>query len=215
MAADVTRILGDRLVSVVAYGPATAAVFATDITADDLHALSVLVEAWHKDGLATPLVLTTDEFHRSLDAFPLEYQAMLDRHAVIAGRDPLADVRIRPDDLRRACETHARGHLLHLRQGWLEAAGHEDRLADLIARSAPPLRALLGNVMRLSGTPASGPDALAEFAAKTIGMPGDLVQAVLAAEAHPDRRHSLVPRLGEYLDAAERLWAFVDQWRRP
>jgi len=35
--------------------------------------------------LGIELVVTVDEFHRSLDTFPAEYQALLDRHIVIDG----------------------------------------------------------------------------------------------------------------------------------
>jgi hypothetical protein len=44
-------------------------------------------------------------------------------------------------------------------------------------------------------------------------MPADLVASVFALEAQPHRAHTLVPRLAEYLSAAERLWAHVDGWR--
>jgi hypothetical protein len=44
-------------------------------------------------------------------------------------------------------------------------------------------------------------------------MPGDLVREVLTLEADHRRSRALVPRLPEYLDAAERLWASLDRWR--
>ena len=36
--------------------------------------------------------------------------------------------------LRAACEVQAKSHLIHLRQGWIENVGHDDRLAALIVR---------------------------------------------------------------------------------
>ena len=161
----------------------------------------------------TPLLLTTGEFERSLDAFPLEYQAMLDHHEVIAGRSPFDGIRVDAADLRRACEAHARGHLIHLRQGWMQAAGHREALAGLIEQSSAPLRALLTNVARLHNTNAATDDELASFAANTIGMPADLVRAVLALQSQPEGRMRLAARMGDYLTACERLWAFVDDWR--
>ena len=213
MAADFRRVLADRFVALIAYGPASASAFATAINADDLLALTSLAGAWHHDGLETPLVMTPDEFRRSLDAFPVEYQAMIDRHIVIAGADPFDGARIVADDLRRACEILAKSHLIQLRQGWLDAGGHDEDLAELIGRSAPPLRVLLTNLARLDGRPWGDAAALSHFAADRIGMPGDLVVAVLALEERPDDGHRLVPRLAEYLAAAERLWTFVDTWR--
>jgi hypothetical protein len=213
LAADVRRVLGPRFVALLAYGPASGVVFAASLTAGDLDAFGALVETWHREGLATPLVMTPDEFRRSLDAFPLEYQAMLDRHVLVDGHDPFGGCAIQRDDLRRACEVQARSHLLHLRQGWVEAAGHPERLADVVRRSAEPLRALLANVAHLQGAEITSADDLARFVEREAGMSADLVRAVLALEAAPDEDRQLASRLPEYLTAAERLWAFVDGWR--
>jgi hypothetical protein len=213
MAADFRRVLDDRFVALVAYAPTSGACFATPIDAADLEALAVLTEQWHREGLATPLIMTPEEFRRSLDTFPIEYQAMIDRHVVIAGRNPFEGAAVAADDLRRGCELQAKAHLIHLRQGWIEAGGHGDELAELIARSADPLRLLLGHLARLMGDPAAGVPALAAFAEREIGMPADLVTAVLQADQSVDAARAAVPRLSAYVAAAERLWAFVDEWR--
>ena len=210
MAADFRRVLDGRFVALLAYGPASGACFATTIGAPDLDALAVLTEQWHREGLDTPLLMTPEEFRRSLDTFPIEYQAMIDRHVVIAGSDPFAGASVAADDLRRGCELQAQSHLIHLRQGWIEAAGHPDELAELIARSADPLRLVLGNLARLMGDDVQ---ALPAFAERRIEMPADLVAAVLQADRSVEAARALVPRLAEYVSAAERLWAFVDGWR--
>jgi hypothetical protein len=210
---DATRVFGDRFVAVIAYEPAAALIFASSVTSGDLDALAVLSESWLRDGLRTPLVLTPAEFRRSVDAFPLEYQAILDRHVVLAGRSPFDEISIAPGDLRRACEVQARAQLIHLREGWLEAAGHTDELAAVIERSVGPLRVLLSNVARLNGAPIHDAGAIARAAEELIGMPSDLVRALLALEEAPERSRTLVPRLPEYLAAVERLWAFIDSWR--
>ena len=211
--ADARRVLGDRFVALVAYEPATGLIFATSIAPGDLDALAALTETWHREGLRTPLVMTPDEFRRSLDAFPLEYQAIIDRHVVLAGRSPFSEAEISPADLRRACEIQAKAQLVHLRQGWLESAGHVDDAAEVIAHSVGPLRVLLANVARLNGMPNGEAEDLARCAEQLAGMPTDLVSALLALESAPERAPALVPRLPEYLIALERLWAFIDAWR--
>jgi hypothetical protein len=213
LAADLKRVFTDRFVALVAHGTGTGTAFAETITADDLDACSALVEAWHRDGLAAPLLLTPDEFRRSLDAFPVEYQSIVDRHVVIAGRPPFDDVAIAADDLRRACEVQARSHLIHLREGWVNAGGHGHALADLVEASAGPLRALLTNIARLHGDQASTAAELAALAHAGAGMPVDLVTAVLMLETRPENRRDVVGRMREYLEASERLWASVDRWR--
>ncbi len=212
LAADVRRVLGSRLTAVVATGPASSVVFVERLEPGDIVALGALVETWHHDDLETPLVLTDGEFLRSLDAFPLEYQALVDRHVVIAGDPPFAGAPIDPAHLRRACEVQAKAHLLHLRQGWLEAAGHDDRLADLIAASAGPLRVLLANVARLHGVVPADTDA-AINGARLAGLDTHLIAAVLALESHPEDAHSLVARMADYGAASEALWKYVDEWQ--
>ena len=78
LAADLARVFGDRLVAVVAYAPKRAAAFTRTLEAADLDALSVLADTWHRSGLDTPLLLTADEFVRSLDAFPIEWVEIRD-----------------------------------------------------------------------------------------------------------------------------------------
>jgi hypothetical protein len=215
MASDFQRVLGPRFVALLASSQTASVAFARELGGPDFEALGVLVETWHREGLRTPLVMTPDEFRRSLDTFALEYQTILDRHVVVAGESPIAGARIEPDDLRRACEVQAKGHLIHLRQGWLQAAGHADRVADLIARSAEPFRTVLVNIARLSGASPQNTDELVEFAERQVGMPGDLVRDVLALEAAPEKRDAMASRMGAYVLAADRLWAFVDAWRSP
>ncbi|HVW04041.1 MAG TPA: hypothetical protein VHB78_03490 [Vicinamibacterales bacterium] len=210
LAQDLVRVLGARFVALVASGPQSSVAFAASIQPSDLEALSALTGTWTHDGLDTPLLITPDEFRRSLDAFPLEYQAIIDRHVVIAGQPPFDDLVVEPSHLRRACEVQAKSHLIHLRQGWIDAAGHDEDLAGVIVRSAGPLHALLSNVARLGG--AHGHDDLALAGAKLAGLDESLVRDVLAVEAAPDRAHHLVRRLPDYLAATERLWSFVDAW---
>lgn len=214
LAADLQRVFGSRFVALVAYEQSASVAFASTVNADDLDALGPLVGSWNHDGLATPLVVTPDEFRRSLDAFPLEYQAILDRHVVIAGTPPFAGTSIDTEDLRRACEIQARGHLIHLRQGWIQAGGHQSHLIDVIVRSAAPFRALLSNVARLHDAPHATETDLAGFAQAVIGMPPDVVARILDLDVHPEHGRKAVSHVGAYLAAAEQLWNFVDSWRR-
>jgi hypothetical protein len=212
LATDLRRVFGDRFVALVAYGGHTAAAFATRIDPADLDAMATLTGAWHHDGLATPLVMTPDEFRRSLDAFPLEYQAILDHHILIDGENPFDGAAVAPADLRRACEVQAKSHLVHLRQGWLEAHGHAEELTHLAGHSAMPFRTLLSHVARLSGEPHQTADDLVVFAGRVTGMPADLARDLFTVDEHPEAAHRVSHRMADYLAAAERLWAFVDAW---
>jgi hypothetical protein len=214
MGQDLIRVFGVRFVALVASGARSSVAFAAEIHPGDLDALGAIRDTWHRDGLDTPLVLTPHEFAHSLDAFPLEYQAIVDQHLVISGRAPFDHVSVDPQHLRRACEVQAKSHLIHLRQGWVEAAGHGADLAGVVSRSAAPLRALLSNVARLgAGTTGTAVDVdLAVAGARLAGLDVLLVQEILALEASPELGRRAADRLAEYVAAAEQLWAFVDGW---
>jgi hypothetical protein len=212
LAADLTRVFGDRFVALIATGPTRTAAFATTIQADDLEALSALSNRWQQDGLDTPLLITPHEFVRSLDAFPVEYQAMLDRHELIAGVSPFTGERPAEADLRRACEVQAKSFLIHLRQGWVQAADHHHDQAHLVAESAAPLRALIGNVARLHGVGYCTDPEIVAFAGTIPGVSSEFVSAVLSLDGRPEMAGQFTRRMNEYLAMAERLWAYVDGW---
>ena len=80
------------------------------LTAAICGACAARVGAWHDAGLATPLVLAADEFGRSLDAFPLEFGAIIADHASSSGAIRSTDCSVDAADIRRACEVQARSH---------------------------------------------------------------------------------------------------------
>src|SRR5262249_45210535 len=119
------------------------------LTEQDLRGCAARVGSWHGAGLATPLLVPAAELPRSLDAFPLEFDAIVADHVVISGNPPFDGATVDVADVRRACEVQARGHLLHLREGFVEAGGNSHALAVLIVDSAAPLSALLAALARL------------------------------------------------------------------
>ena len=102
-----------------------------------------LVDGWRRAGLAVPLCSPRHEFLRTLDVFPLEYGDIIASHVAARRPDPFAGIacrRSRPAAAR--CELQAKSHLIHLREGFIEAAGRRaTRSSSLIAASAPAFRA--------------------------------------------------------------------------
>jgi hypothetical protein len=213
LAADLGRVFGDRFVALVAYGPTRSAAFASAIRADDLEALAPLCDGWQRDGLETPLVLTTREFERSLDAFPFEYGAIIERHVLIAGMSPFTGVRPSEQDLRRACEVQAKAFLIHLRQGWIQASDHTHEQAHLLAHAAEPLRALLVNMAHVAGAAHASDADLAAFGAGVTATPSALIARILDLHTHPDRAVLCISEMNHLLAFAEQLWAYVDGGR--
>lgn len=228
LARDLQSVFGPRLHAVVAFGPrlrgavrrrrparGDALALVDRVTMDDLTACAGHASRWNADGLRMPLILGREEFTRSLDAFPLEYDDIIANHVAVLGADPFGGVTVPTEDLRRACEARAKGHLVHLREGFLEARGRSDEIANLVLASASPFAALLGNLARFRGQAATS---LAERAAAVADVPGIVMPAVeriLELETDPliadDEAAALYPR---YLASVERLVNWVDTWSR-
>src|SRR6185436_6255994 len=137
LARDLEGVFGPRLESVVAYhgnqgdGSIHSCVLIRDLGFRDLAACLPFTENWHHRGVAVPLMLSPDELTRTVDAFPLEYAAIIADYTVVRGSDPFAGLAIGVEDVRRAVEALAKSHLIHLREGYLESHGEATRIARL------------------------------------------------------------------------------------
>jgi hypothetical protein len=202
-----------------AHAPTRTLAIVASMTRDDLRAAAARVESWHDGGLATPLLLEASEFEQSLDAFPLEFGAILADHVVVAGSDPFASLAVDAVDVRRAVEVQARSHLLHLREGYLEARGRADALSVLILQSAPSFAALIGSIARLEHRSDADPAAAARHVERVIGggdggaaAHGAISRVVTLAGARDLTSAAAEELFAPYLDAVERIVSYVDGW---
>ena len=184
LAAALAGIFEDRLKMVAGFGAdSQICAIVSTITADDLDKCA---KAFGKSPPA-PLLMLVEELSRALDAFPLELNEIITTRRLIAGTDLLAALTIPAEDLRRACEAQARGHLLHLREAYIEAAGDKKAVSSLVTASVTPFRALVANAARLDAT--SGDEL-----ERRLGLSTEDFPAVLRS--------------------AERLVQHLDQWSR-
>jgi hypothetical protein len=227
---DLRGIFGSRLQSLVIYGqhapaapgdghhghdngpPTPTLAVVESMTHDDLRSAAKRVAAWHDAGLATPLLIAAREFERSLDAFPLEFGAILADHVVVAGNNPFASLAVDAADVRRACEVQARSHLLHLREGFLETRGRADALSDLIVQSAGAFAALVASVARLEGHAGGDPAAAARHVERMLDMPGAVIEITRLAGVKEITSAEAERLFPPYLAAVERLVNHVDGW---
>jgi hypothetical protein len=220
LVADLKAIFASRLQAVVLYGPqaigpkaghpAHALVIVGDVGLADLEAAARRIGAWRREGLAVPLLMSADEFASSMDAFPVEIGVILGGYRVVYGVDPFEGVEVDPADLRRACEVEARGHLLHLREGYIAAGGRPDAVARLVEASAPALRTLLVSLARLDGATEQTPSA---FAASRLGPHhGRTIAGVLSTIDGPLAVVDPARDFEQYLAAASALVTYVDGW---
>jgi hypothetical protein len=224
--ADVRGIFGDRLHAIVVYeavAPARVSektnrhiqtlTLVDAVKFEDVAACAARSAEWGRIGLATPLIMGSQEFTRSLDAFPLEYGNILAAHRVILGSDPFRNLTVRAEDLRHACETQAKSHLLHLREAYIEAEGQPARVARIIMASVAPFKGLLMAVAHLRGHPTRDEAALVREAV-AIGLDASIVQRILGLEHAGDIPSGDTAHLfAGYLGVVERLTLHADQWQ--
>ncbi|HEY0873060.1 MAG TPA: hypothetical protein VGD94_06270 [Vicinamibacterales bacterium] len=222
LASDLREIFGNRLLSVCAYGQAArgddvqSLALVDRLTFDDLAACLPFSRKWDRAGLAVPLILERDEFVRTLDVFPLEYGEIIADHAPVYGEDPFDGLEVAAEDLRRGCEFHAKSHLIHLREAFLETGGDPKDVSRLISGSAPGYRRLLANVVALVDPANARADAhdLAAVAERILGVPAATTMDVLAAQSGAlSTIADPTALLARYIEAVERLWEYVDAWR--
>jgi hypothetical protein len=223
LVSDLQGIFGARLTSVVAYGaaidgnaraPLTSLVLVSSLAFPDLEACARRAPHWERGGIATPLVLPEDEFRRSLDSFPLEFGEIIRAHRRLCGQDPFDGLTIPRDQLRTACETQIKSHLLHLREGYIESHGEPSAVARLVSASAPAFTALLRNVARLNDVSTSEHMDATRAGARAAGVPDGLVSDLLMLE-QPSAMAATDPArlLPAYIDAVEQLARTIDTWR--
>ena len=230
---ELRGVFGTRLRSLVAYGlnshghssagdsehhathdPIRTLAVVESLTDQDLRGCASRVSTWHEEGLATPLVVPAQELERSLDVFPLEFAAIRADHVVVAGTDPFERATVDQEDVRRACEVQARSHLLHLREGFIEAGGNADALAILVVDSARPLAALLKALARLDGNQFDAA-AAGRYAERILALESSVLTDVIAfTRAHEIPASEAEQIFPPYLAAIERLVDHVDRWRQ-
>lgn len=189
IAAQLKDIFKDRLKMVAAFGDsANSCAIVQTLTIEDLNRCAAHADKWHKAGLEAPLLIVEGELRRALDAFPLELSEIIATRRVVAGPDLFAEIVVPRQELRRACEVQARGHVLHLREGYIEAAGDSKKVVTLVSAAIPPFRALVKNVARLEGISAKA----------------------LVTQLNLDNFEKGFPAA---LRAAERIVEYVDAWK--
>jgi hypothetical protein len=225
---DLDSVFRERLKAVVLYGasahlPGSRAGGPRDVaytltvveslSITDLRACAAFAPSWRAGRVATPLMLTPETLRRSFDAYPLEFAEILAEHRVLHGASPFAGLAVSRDDIRRACEVHARGHALHLREGYVESGADPKRLAQIIVSSAVPLASLLAGLHRLEGTPGD-PRSFLDRLASRARFDASVLRAVdesgRAGSMPAADAESLYPR---YVEAMERLVSYIDEWQ--
>jgi hypothetical protein len=110
--------------------------------------------AQRKPPLVEPLFLTRRQIEGSLDAFPIEWVEIQERHLRLEGDDVFSGLEVPRTYLRLQCEHELRGKHIQLRQTYLLHRSDAAVLARVLRASASGFATLFRTVLRLRGEPA-------------------------------------------------------------
>jgi len=175
LVSDYRGVFGDDLVSVIMYGSAVTheyrpgvsdiniAIVLKDNSITQIAKSMTLQKKWVKNKVSTPFFMTEEYIHNSCDTYPIEYLDMRSNYRVLYGEDVLEHIEINREHIRLQCERELRGAAIHLRRSFVQCAGNNRMLSDLlnasIRRLIPVFRALL--VLKGNSVPKSKSDIIA------------------------------------------------------
>jgi predicted nucleotidyltransferase len=227
LVAQLRAAFGAELRSVVLYGSAASGehvpklsdynvlVLVDALDVARLDAVAAVVRAWNDAGNPPPFTLTTEEWRRSADVFPMEYSDIQERHRVLYGSAPFDVVRVAPADLRRQLESEAMGKLLHLRQGVLAAGGDGRRQLELLTASKSTIMVLFRATMRLhSQTPPTDTAELCREVGRLSGLdPEPFIRVVRHVRGEEKvKPGDARPLLTDYVRGVQQLVAHLDRY---
>ena len=227
LVAQLRAAFGAELRSVVLYGSAASGdhipkqsdynvlVLVDSLDVARLDAVAAVVRAWSEAGNPAPFTLTTEEWRRSADVFPMEYTDIRERHRVLHGASPFDGVRVEPGDLRRQLEAESMGKLLHLRKGVLAAGGDGRHQLELLEASKSTIMVLFRATMRLHGqTPPADTMELCRQVGRLAGFdPEPFIRVVRHARGGEKLKPGDArPLLTEYVRGVQQLVAHLDRY---
>jgi len=217
---------GDNLESVVLYGSAVTGDYdpdysnvnlvaiLKDTSLAKLLAIAPIVGSWVDQKRHAPLIITRDELERSADVFAIELMDIKQRHRVLWGPDPIAQLSI-PMHLHRAqLEYELREKLILLRQRLVLVAHDEKRSWELLLRSLPTFTTLFRHALIAQGSsPPSTKRESVKALAGGLGFDASPFEHLLDIREHrADQKKFRVQELAaRYLAAVEQVTGAVDR----
>ncbi|HTS88359.1 MAG TPA: hypothetical protein VMG41_07680 [Gemmatimonadales bacterium] len=186
---------------------------AEDLSPEALRAARPALLRWREGAETLPLLFGPTEWRRSTDAYPLEIAEMRTAYRLLRGSDPLAGMKVAPEDLRMALEREFRGKLMRLRQGYALMETGSPELSEFLRTSASSVLLLCRGLLILRGetVPRENGEVL-EAAGKLAGFPAQAVGRVVAARAD-ERWRCTEEDVRGYLAAVDAAARYVDNFQ--
>jgi hypothetical protein len=172
------------------------------------------IPADHKPPHFDPLFMTRAQLEKSLDAFPIEWLDIQERHLRIEGEDIFSDLQVPRTYLRLQLEHELRGKHIQLRQAYLASRTQPQELGRVIRATASSFATLYRALLRLRGE--APPAETAHVIARVADLLGLDAQGLLVAHLvrYSGRRYKAAEMTALYrkfLVEVDRLVIAIDQ----
>lgn len=163
LVADYQGVFGEQLISVIMYGSAVTheykpgisdiniAIVLKDNSIKQIAKSMNLQKKWVKIKVSTPFFMTEQYIHNACDTYPIEYLDMRSNYRVLYGEDVLEQLEIKREHIRLQCERELRGAAIHLRRSFVQCAGNNKMLSDLLNASIRRLIPVFKGLLALKG----------------------------------------------------------------
>jgi predicted nucleotidyltransferase len=162
VATDLSEALGDNLYSCCLYGSAVRGNFDDDasdinllllLNQSDVHAHILLADVLQKHKRIDPFILAKRGFERSFRMFSPKFASIQRHYRVLFGADPIASLKVKPEEERFLTEQAFRNLRLRLVYAFVTRRHHPNAYERFIVRNATPLFVQLSDILRLNDVP--------------------------------------------------------------
>jgi len=157
------KAVGANLAALVVYGSAVRGgyvlhesdidviVVLNDTSLPQLKAIANPLMVARYSARVEAMILKREAIPRASDVFPLLYDDVQQRHVLLSGSDPFANLTIADDHRRLRIEQELREMRIRMRRAVVDALGSEATIAGAVARKVKQLRCPLHALLRLKG----------------------------------------------------------------
>ncbi len=174
--------------------------------------IASLGKKYGKKRLASPLIMTPEFIHNSIDVFPVEFHEFKLIHKTVYGHDIFNELQIKKEELRLQCEREIKSKLVGIIKGYISSAGNKELIIETLLKSFTGCIPLFRAVIILAGMepPIPRTDVIKVFQEITTETKVyDELMLLRNKKIKPSRRE-LDRIFEEYYKSLEKVSIFID-----
>lgn len=159
--------------------------------------------------VSNPIIVNETFFRNTGNIFCIEALEMQENLNILYGKDPLHDIKIEKENLKKQCEYELRGKLLTLKGSFLSAYWERKTLHDLLIRSAYNFSLIIKNLLYLKEKEVKNKtkEELFDLFEETYTKKLSALRKIVQLKKTP--LSELIPLFTQYVDEMEAIVAII------